>query len=334
MAITVLIIIFILFVVAILIGHFGLPEKESSAYQDPDPAEIMEGAEPFTLTGKPRKRGIKIGVLLVHGFEGSPYSMRWLGEHLHRQGFFVTAPLLPGHGTKVQDFIETRYAQWYQKVEDIYLEHRDRFTHFFIVGHSMGGNICLRLLENLPANKQPTGAVILAAPLFLNGWFNGKFIMKDWRLLFTGLVKIFKPYMKKPAKNIAAEKIAPWVGYMDYYTIPCLHSLKRNLAPTRNNLWRINTPMLMIQAINDLTVNFENQVYLYNNIRSKQRLAYGFVFEEQLSTHHVLTTHQESRERAFYYIEKFIEDAIKDFNPEMPRERPTILDVLKMWWWK
>ena len=41
----------------------------------------------------------RTGVLLVHGFTGTPMSMRPWGEHLAAEGFAVRCPLLPGHGT-------------------------------------------------------------------------------------------------------------------------------------------------------------------------------------------------------------------------------------------
>lgn len=36
------------------------------------------------------------GVLLLHGFTGSPAELRPLGEFLSRQGYAAAAPLLPG----------------------------------------------------------------------------------------------------------------------------------------------------------------------------------------------------------------------------------------------
>ncbi len=42
-------------------------------------------------------------MLLIHGFTGSPPEMRLVGEYLHRRGLTVYAPLLPGHGTTVED---------------------------------------------------------------------------------------------------------------------------------------------------------------------------------------------------------------------------------------
>ncbi|MCZ6834463.1 MAG: alpha/beta hydrolase [Planctomycetota bacterium] len=39
------------------------------------------------------------GVLLLHGMSDSPYSLRAIGESLHRQGYWVVGLRLPGHGT-------------------------------------------------------------------------------------------------------------------------------------------------------------------------------------------------------------------------------------------
>ena len=44
-----------------------------------------------------------IGILLVHGFTGSPASMRPWAEYLNQHGYTVTVPLLPGHGTRPED---------------------------------------------------------------------------------------------------------------------------------------------------------------------------------------------------------------------------------------
>ncbi|NDF43604.1 MAG: hypothetical protein EB137_03350, partial [Actinobacteria bacterium] len=44
-----------------------------------------------------------IGVILVHGFTGSPASMRPFANFLNKKGYRVTVPLIPGHGSRWQD---------------------------------------------------------------------------------------------------------------------------------------------------------------------------------------------------------------------------------------
>ena len=63
----------------------------------------MAGAEPFSAAGGP------YGVLVLHGFTGNPGSMRPLAEAFADAGFSVELPLLPGHGTSVEDMLGTGF---------------------------------------------------------------------------------------------------------------------------------------------------------------------------------------------------------------------------------
>jgi carboxylesterase len=54
----------------------------------------------------------KIAVLLLHGFTGTPDSMRYQANYLHELGFTVCAPLLEGHGTTPDDLSRTNWQDW------------------------------------------------------------------------------------------------------------------------------------------------------------------------------------------------------------------------------
>ena len=65
---------------------------------------IQPTAEPFSAPARPDLTdGRKIGVLVSHGFTGSPASMRPWAESLAERGYAVELPLLPGHGTRWQE---------------------------------------------------------------------------------------------------------------------------------------------------------------------------------------------------------------------------------------
>jgi alpha-beta hydrolase superfamily lysophospholipase len=49
------------------------------------------------------------GVLLLHGMSDSPYSLRALGEVLHRRGYWVIGLRLPGHGTAPSGLATARW---------------------------------------------------------------------------------------------------------------------------------------------------------------------------------------------------------------------------------
>ena len=106
---------------------------------------IMPGAEPFDLPGGP------VGVLLCHGFTGTPHSLRAWAEHLAAAGLTVRLPRLPGHGTRWQDLNDTRWPDWYGEVERAFDDLRGRCRQVFAMGLSMGGTLVLRLAEQRPA---------------------------------------------------------------------------------------------------------------------------------------------------------------------------------------
>ncbi len=107
-------------------------------------APIQAGAEPFSAVGGPR------GALVIHGFTGNPSSMRGIAERLADAGFTVEAPLLPGHGTVIEDLISARWSDFCDAVEEVYLDLAARCTQVAVVGLSMGGTLTCWLAERHP----------------------------------------------------------------------------------------------------------------------------------------------------------------------------------------
>ncbi|MGY1435148.1 alpha/beta hydrolase [Streptomyces reniochalinae] len=100
---------------------------------------ILPGAEPY------RRDGSATGVLLCHGFTGSPQSLRPWAEDLARHGLTVSLPLLPGHGTRWEDMAMTGWEDWYATVDRELRLLRERCETVFVCGLSMGGALALRL---------------------------------------------------------------------------------------------------------------------------------------------------------------------------------------------
>lgn len=107
-----------------------------------------------------------VGVVLVHGFTGTPYEVRYLGEQLANAGISVLAPRLPGHGTRLPDLDATTWEDWVAHVDRCVDEVAARVPRVAIVGQSLGG-----LLSLYVASKRRELACVasLAAPLWLEG---------------------------------------------------------------------------------------------------------------------------------------------------------------------
>lgn len=107
-------------------------------------SEILPGAEPFSADGG------DIGVLLLHGFTGSPSSMRGLAMRMAEQGYAVELPLLSGHGTTVDDMKTTGWADWTADANDAYDKLAARTNKVVVAGLSMGGTLAIWMATQHP----------------------------------------------------------------------------------------------------------------------------------------------------------------------------------------
>ncbi|UQX87231.1 alpha/beta fold hydrolase [Jatrophihabitans telluris] len=107
---------------------------------------LLSGAEPFSADG-PGTTG-RVGVLVSHGFTGTPASMRPWAEHLAEAGYTVRLPRLPGHGTRWQDLNDTKWTDWYGEISRAYAELSERCDAVFACGLSMGATLVTKLAED------------------------------------------------------------------------------------------------------------------------------------------------------------------------------------------
>ncbi|HVT71097.1 MAG TPA: alpha/beta fold hydrolase [Trebonia sp.] len=86
-------------------------------------------------------------MLVLHGFTGSPATVRPWAQHLADAGLTVRAPLLPGHGGTWRDLARTGWTDWYAAAEQAFTELYARCEEVFVAGISMGGCLAFRLAE-------------------------------------------------------------------------------------------------------------------------------------------------------------------------------------------
>jgi carboxylesterase len=102
----------------------------------------MSGAESFTHDGGSQ------GVLVLHGFTGNPQSMRPLADAFAAEGYTVDLPLLPGHGTAIEDMIPTRWSDYAEAAEAAFRNLAGRCEAVVLVALSMGGTLACFLAEH------------------------------------------------------------------------------------------------------------------------------------------------------------------------------------------
>jgi carboxylesterase len=116
---------------------------------------VLPGAEAYRSGAGP------LGVLLLHGFGGSPASLRAVAEWFEGRGASVRLPRLPGHGTSFEDLAATRWPRWADEADAALSELTARCERVAVLGHSMGASLALHLAANRPDD---VAALALANP--------------------------------------------------------------------------------------------------------------------------------------------------------------------------
>lgn len=182
------------------------------------------------------------GILLVHGLGDSPFSFHEIGQQLAAQGFLVRTVLLPGHGTKVEDLLTVRFADWQQVVKQQTEQLQREVEQVYLGGFSTGANLVV--LEAL--QRHHTAGLLLLSPAFKSS------NAYDW---LTPWVAPFKPWLREPSpdrpqRNPVRYFNTPTNGFAQYY-----HSSRAVQRALAAQAYR--QPVVMVVAEHDSVVDVE-----------------------------------------------------------------------------
>jgi len=120
------------------------------------------------LTGKNCRGGTfgdyDKGVLLIHGLNDTPYSMKDLARRFSEACYMVRAIRLPGHGTVPGDLIKIGLPAWRDAVAKAAWSFRGHVDRLVIAGFDLGANLALDAAHDLglPPELELDGIVMLA----------------------------------------------------------------------------------------------------------------------------------------------------------------------------
>jgi carboxylesterase len=224
---------------------------------------LLPDADPFYQDGS------DVGVLLVHGFTGSPRSMKEWGHFLAAAGYTVSVPRLPGHGTSWQEMNKTRWQDWYGEAERELKDLAGRCRVVYVMGLSMGGSLALRLAEQ---NPDIAGLVVVNAAVHTE--------RPDRHLL---------PYLRHvvPAfPGITNDIKKPGVDEGGYTKIPlqAAYSLQQLWKQVKDDIGQIKQPMLVMRSAEDHVVEASNTEWILEHVASDD-----VTFIELENSYHVAT---------------------------------------------
>ncbi len=226
--------------------------------------QVQPAAEPFSAAGG------RTGVLLVHGFTGSPASMVPWAQSLADDGFSVEVPRLPGHGTRWQELNRTRWTDWYAEASTALDRLGASCDEVFLCGLSMGGCLALRLAEE---RADDVAGLVLVNPSVIS-------TRKDLRAV--PLVKRFVP----SRRGIGNDINKPGVDEHCYDRTPlkAVDSLRALWKVTREDLPKVTVPLLLFRSLVDHVVEPMSAQLIVQQVSSRD------VTERVLSkSYHVAT---------------------------------------------
>lgn len=198
----------------------------------------------------------RIGVLLCHGFTGSPQALREWAYHLAGRGFRVALPLLPGHGTTWQDLNNTTWRDWYATVEAEFNLMRRECDAVFVAGFSMGGALALRLAERYGSDV--TGLALV----------NPAIRSSDKRLLALRPILRLRPSIAGLGGDVADPAVVEYA----YRRTPlrALQSMTQLWSDVSANLPRVTQPVLLFKSVTDHVVDASSARLIGERISSSE----------------------------------------------------------------
>lgn len=200
--------------------------------------------------------GGTVGVLLCHGFTGSPASMRPWAEYLARHGYSVRLPLLPGHGSHWRELNRTTWRQWFDVGAEALHDLRRTCDTVFVAGLSMGGTLALRLSQEFPDLH---GVVLVNASVHT----------LDPRARFAKALQYVLPSLpgvgndiKKPGVNEYCYERLPVKAFVQ------LQDLWRHVSADIGN---VAQPALIFNSVEDHVVEPSNAAWISQNIASTDK---------------------------------------------------------------
>ena len=197
--------------------------------------------------------GSETGILLLHGFSGSPFEVRELGARLHKRGYHVYAPALPGHYGDVRALSHVRPEDYLREAETAFDRVQSRSARVYVIGFSMGGTLALHVAQR----RAPAARVTINTPGFMPRHVHHS-------------AAVSRLHQKLPVPVNPRALLGSHIGYP---TVPAsaLATFLAVLKHVRSGLHDVRCPLLVIHSKRDITVPVANATAIADAVSSADR---------------------------------------------------------------
>ena len=193
--------------------------------------------------------GKNIGYLILHGFGGSIREIALLAQYLKDKGHIVAAPKLAGHTGKRRDLAKVGYCDWIASAGQAYSQLRRQCEKVIVVGFSMGGLLAV----HLAVQNKVAAMVMMNMPIY---YWDFKRIISNIREDFRiGSYHHIKQYLKTSFDK-------PLLSLIQFRIL---------LSKTKPLLKQVKTPVFIVQALKDDTVQHRSAEYIHQHVASTDK---------------------------------------------------------------
>lgn len=225
----------------------------------------------------------EIGLLLVHGFSGSPAELRPLGLHFAERGYTVDCPLLPRHGGPPSEMRGAKWQEWVGAAAQSLHELRQSCRNVLVCGLSMGGLVTLQLARQQAELGQIDGIVLMGTPVALRNRLAGlarlaKYVVPDFGPLDRA--DFSQPHVQKfVLRNAPPDAV---IDFSDKQVIAAIRKRARIPLDAVDQLLQLNklavrelphvrVPALIAQGRHDHVVSPHSAQAIYERIGSPDK---------------------------------------------------------------
>ncbi|MCA9933975.1 MAG: alpha/beta fold hydrolase [Ardenticatenaceae bacterium] len=234
--------------------------------------DVPPERQAYTIFAAPESGPERIGLLMLHGFMGSPVSSRPMAEFLAENGVTVHCPLLPGHGNLPHKIHNLSRHAWLAEAEEGLAFLRQHCNQIFIAGHSMGAVLGAHLALH---NPDICGFIMLAPLYDLPDWrikmvMFGRYFMKWFyplknkmtdRDIFLGRVLDYDPSI-----DPNDPELQDWLIEASRLPIDGLDEMRKMAVLGRKSWPKLHLPVIVFQGGSDPAVNAGNTEKLFQRL--------------------------------------------------------------------
>ncbi len=225
----------------------------------------MDEAKTASFTLGPPRAQATAAVLLIHGFTGSPWEVRPLGEALAARGFHVRAIRLPGHGVDPEAMAWVTWRDWEHAAEQALGELAD-FQQVFVAGLSMGALLGMLLAARHPGRVK---ALALMAPVVKLRPLDGRILR---RLRWLPIAEWTQHWVEKKTTDIEDDAARADAPILPRYPLARLYDLFTIQDHARFAVPQVRCPVLVAAAEQDHVVDFPSVERLVKALPSARLL--------------------------------------------------------------